>query len=218
MYKLDNILNTLRDNGSTRSKLFLCYLHGLTSFCLPDNFTKHTGTEQALLILQGAVAKSFQRLTEKDLSLLHNIAAIAPTRGCGTASPGMLTVTWDSKLHMLAQHPSFHSSVMDLVQQNDYAQLYYPDESGKPLEIIAPDQKLLPRDAIRTSAFRVSEFGAEHWTSEHDVLYNSRDNDEDSDPDQASRCATLSSMSIIAKQFCVTEEPERRLGAWHHTF
>jgi hypothetical protein len=58
-YHVDDQIGRLVDNGSLQSKLFLCYLHALTSFCLPDPLIHRTGTEQALLILSSAAVRSF---------------------------------------------------------------------------------------------------------------------------------------------------------------
>lgn len=44
-YQLDTTLRRIIDNGALQSKLILAYLHALTSHCLPDLLTRHTGTE-----------------------------------------------------------------------------------------------------------------------------------------------------------------------------
>lgn len=59
LFELDTQLSRMVDNGTLESKLALCYLHALTSFCLPDGLTGRTGTEQALDILNSAAVKSF---------------------------------------------------------------------------------------------------------------------------------------------------------------
>jgi hypothetical protein len=59
------LIGRLMDNGSLHSKLFLAYLHALTSFCLPDPLLQRTGTELALSILRSAAVRSFDRLTRR---------------------------------------------------------------------------------------------------------------------------------------------------------
>ncbi|BCS24968.1 uncharacterized protein APUU_41412A [Aspergillus puulaauensis] len=54
VYSVDEQLGRLVDNGNLQSKLILCYLHAVTSFCIPDPLTQKTGTEQALTILHSA--------------------------------------------------------------------------------------------------------------------------------------------------------------------
>ena len=77
-YRLDDILGRFDDNGSLESRLYLCYLHALTSFCVPDPFTGMTGTEQALLILNSAAMRSSQRLRIRETELLAHLAGLTP--------------------------------------------------------------------------------------------------------------------------------------------
>lgn len=69
-----------------QSKLHLCYLHALTSFCLPDPFTHRTGTEQALSILRSAGVRSFNRLEQDNVDTLHRIARLTAGRRCYPAN------------------------------------------------------------------------------------------------------------------------------------
>lgn len=80
VYSMDNQLGRLVDNGSLHSKLMLCYLHAVTSFCVPDVLTKKTGTEQALSVLRSASMRSFIQLAEDEISLLVKIARLTPVR------------------------------------------------------------------------------------------------------------------------------------------
>jgi hypothetical protein len=77
-YQLDTTIGRIMDNGSLQSKLFLSYLHAVTSYCLPDPLTGHTGTEAALLILRSGAVSSFDVFEEHDLSLLRLIARLTP--------------------------------------------------------------------------------------------------------------------------------------------
>jgi hypothetical protein len=61
-YTIDTDLGRLTGNVSLHSKLYQCYLHALTSHCLPDPLLGHTGTEESLNMLQSAAFLSFQRL------------------------------------------------------------------------------------------------------------------------------------------------------------
>jgi len=51
-YTIDTDLRCLTGNASLCNKLYQCYLHALTSHCLPDPLLGHTRTEEALYILQ----------------------------------------------------------------------------------------------------------------------------------------------------------------------
>lgn len=54
---VDPMLGRLLDNGDLTCKLYLAYLHALTSSCLLDPLTNRTGTEQALTILKYAAVR-----------------------------------------------------------------------------------------------------------------------------------------------------------------
>ncbi|KAH7012451.1 uncharacterized protein B0I36DRAFT_398704 [Microdochium trichocladiopsis] len=56
-YRVDTLLGRLVDSGDLQSKLFLSHLHCLTAFCLPDQLTSRTGTEEALRILRTAAVQ-----------------------------------------------------------------------------------------------------------------------------------------------------------------
>lgn len=177
VFKVDNILKKLSDNGDLQSKLFLSYLHGLTSFCLPDPFTCFTGTEQALSILRSAAVRSFQVLTSTNLKILRSIEALTPRRHYYPKNVHVMqTVSWDEQLPVMSQHPFFHLSVMDIFQQSELTKLYYPEDYVALPEIQAPQKSLLVRDICRTAAFRISGFGAEGSPDSLDVIYVSRDN------------------------------------------
>lgn len=193
IYKVDQILGILRDNGSLYSKLHLAYLHGLTSFCLPDPFTSHTGTEQSLSILRGAAVRSFQHLTKKDLTLLRSIQALTPRRNYSSrSSKAAQSVRWNLQLPILSQHPSYYQTVLQIFQQTDMALRFYPDVAIKPPNRNPPDAELLCREAARNSAFRTSSFGWESFLEGKDTRYHSRDLGLDSE--RAIRALTISAM------------------------
>lgn len=174
IYKLDTMLG-LRDNGNLQSKLFLCYLHAITSFCLPDDLTHSTGTEQALSILKSAAVMSTPLLDEKNMDLLRHIEALSPRR---VYYPDhlqvMQTIGWDTRLPILSQHPQFHQCVMRLWDQK-LAKLYHPEAYVEPPKIADLTPILLRRDNMRSSTFRISGFGAEDFSNALDVTYQSRD-------------------------------------------
>ncbi|KAJ4418630.1 hypothetical protein N0V82_005421 [Gnomoniopsis sp. IMI 355080] len=181
IYKVDQTLGILRDNGRLYNKLLLVYLHGLTSFCLPDPFTCHTGTEQSLSLLRGAAVRSFQRLTESELALLQSIQALTPRRHfCPEQNKTVQTVSWDLRLPALSQHPLYHENVREILQQAEITELFYPEEALKLPGLSSSDAELLRRDAARTSVFRTSTFGSEAFSEGVDAKYQSRDLDLDS--------------------------------------
>ncbi|KAF8851671.1 hypothetical protein BDZ45DRAFT_140606 [Acephala macrosclerotiorum] len=179
-YHVDSHIGRLVDNGSLRSKLFLCYLHGVTAFCLVDPLTKKTGTEQAISILNSAAVRSFVRLTQEDVEILSKIARLTPGRKYYPENERVMqTVTW-SKLGFMAQHGRFYTSVNSILDQADTYDVFNPEAS---VERLRPDHvqvHLLERDFIRSSTLRVSGFGAEDHSVNYDIVYSSRDRNQNS--------------------------------------
>ncbi|KAJ4287163.1 hypothetical protein N0V90_012561 [Kalmusia sp. IMI 367209] len=175
-YQVDEILGRLIDNGSLQSKLFLCYIHALSSQCLPDALTGHTGTEAALSILRSGGVSSFDVLTVSNTDILKRIAHLTPGRDFyPTHMQVMQQVHWDESLSFMSQNPEFYTAVdkifgiarkMKILQPND---VYV-----EPPKLVFVKPYLLERDMIRTSNFRVDGFGAEHHTYEFDRDYEAR--------------------------------------------
>ncbi|EED21984.1 conserved hypothetical protein [Talaromyces stipitatus ATCC 10500] len=175
-YTVDEQLSRLVDNGSLHSKLFLCYLHALTSFCLVDPLTMRTGTEQALSILQSAAVKSFDRLTKEDIDLLAHIAKLSPGREYYPRYLHVIqVVTWDSVLSYLSQHGHFLKHVQAMFEHYDKMKIFHEGQYVKPWGVDHAEEALLNRDLIRSSMLRISGFGAEDHTLSMDAKYTPRD-------------------------------------------
>jgi hypothetical protein len=174
-YSVDDRLGWLVADGSLQGKLFLAYLHALTSFCLPDPLTNKTGTEQALSILRSASIRSFDQLQQEHIKLLGRIASITPERRYYPANEKVMQeICWDSGLFSLSQHNGFYEEVVAIFEQDcRQSFLYAGGEKSYPLPDVQLD--LLKRDNMRNSLFRVSGFGAEAHTLEHDHHYQGLD-------------------------------------------
>lgn len=180
-YSIDRQLGRLADNGSLQSKLQLCYLHALTSFCLPDPLTQKTGTEQALSILRSASVRSFDQLRPENCAVLAKIAELTPGRRYYPENERVMqSVYWCHDPGYLAQHGGFYLEVAEILEQDRRMGIFHPDTlvTHPPLPRIEAD--LLKREQIRSSAFRVSGFGAEDHTLEHDRRYSSLDRNHNS--------------------------------------
>ena len=180
-YHVNDQIGRLVDNGSLQSKLFLCYLHALTSFCLPDPLIHRTGTEQALSILNSAGVRSFDRLAQEDVEILTKIAELTTKRSYYPDHERVMqTVTWLPELGFLAQHGGFHKSVKSIFDQAGATKVFYPESNVVLPELNKVESDLNLRERIRTSIFRVSGFGAEDHTVNHDKIYSGRDRDQNS--------------------------------------
>ena len=174
-YTIDRHLGRLLGN-SLQSKLYLAYLHAVTSSFVPDNFTAHTGTEQALLILRSAAVRSFDYLSNADIDLLIRISNLAPKRCALKERAGAVqVVTWHPALNSLAQHEALFETAQYLLRKDKETRFLYPNCTHEVKGIDNSDRHLLDRGAIRSSTFRIAQFGAEKHTNEHDNTYESRD-------------------------------------------
>ena len=169
--RVNGRLGMFDDNGSLQGKLFLAYLHALTTFCLPDPFTHKTGTEQALSILRSAAVRSFDHLSGSNVKTLMGIARLTPTRCFYPANERVMqTVSWSHELNFLAQHNHFHEEVVSIFDQATRSAILYPDSDYSRPDTNTTNSYLRDRDSVRSSTFRISGFGAE----DHQVLYDSR--------------------------------------------
>jgi hypothetical protein len=106
-YGIDQELGRLTSNVSMLSRLYKIYLHAISSHCLPDPLTGHTGTEEALNDLQSAGSLSFQELRPEEIEILNQIGSLTPKRSFYPAHlKVMQEVTW-SKISPSAQHHDF---------------------------------------------------------------------------------------------------------------
>ena len=193
-YQVDEVLGRLIDNGSLQSKLFLCYLHALTSHCLPDALTGHTGTEAALSILRSGAVSSFDVLTESNIAILERISRLTPGREFYPAHKQVMQqVQWDEDLSFMSQDPGFYTAVDELFCIARKTKLLQPkDVYVDPPELDFVNTHLLRRDTIRTSTFRVDGFGAERYTHEFDRDYQARARVADSQ--RGTRCSVAAAL------------------------
>ncbi|KAK1073275.1 hypothetical protein LTR12_006134 [Friedmanniomyces endolithicus] len=172
-FRVDECLRRLTGNGSLQSKLFLAYLHSLTSYCLPDSLTSRTGTEQALSILRSAEVRSFDCLTEENVKLLHQIMALTPVRRHYPLNERVMqTVSWFSGLGFLAQHEGFRIEVEAIFDQAQKSSMFHLERELLKSELRESDADLMRRSSIRHAMVNISGFGAEDFTTAYDAPYS----------------------------------------------
>ncbi|KAL4786748.1 hypothetical protein BJX76DRAFT_365241 [Aspergillus varians] len=189
-YSVDGQLGCLVDNGSLQSKLILCYLHAVTSFCIPDPLTKKTGTEQALSILHSASTQSFSQLQPENIAILVKIAKLTPGRRYYPENERVMqSVQWQNALGCLVQDDNFRTQVVAILDQHHRMRIFYPDYEINQPELPSMDGDLLRRARVRSSSFRGPGFGAEDHTSTYDCPYSERGRNYQSE--ECSRVFTL---------------------------
>ncbi|KAL1895128.1 hypothetical protein Cpir12675_003400 [Ceratocystis pirilliformis] len=160
-YDIDYTLGRLVDNGDFYSKLYICYMHALTSFCVPDELTGLTGTEQALEILNSAAVQSITSISEAMSEILVKISNLTPRREFYPQHlKEMQTINWRNGLGFMAQHGYFHVAVSKLVSSSKEFQTVFHEPSAS-VSLPITNQALIERDMWRSASMRVSEFGAE---------------------------------------------------------
>jgi hypothetical protein len=170
-YHLNHYLGMLKGSGELQSQLFLAYLHALTSYVLPDPFTRHTGTEEALGILRSERVRSSPTFSSQNITQLGLIAKITPPRRLDNKV--VEVVKWDSRLTFQAQHGGFYEEVQFLIAEAQKRKFLYEDSSPAPEISHVVDADLLKRDKIRSSTFHVERFGAESFDTSQDKAYES---------------------------------------------
>ncbi|CAK3844903.1 Hypothetical predicted protein [Lecanosticta acicola] len=194
--EVDTTLHRLQDSGFD-CKLYLTYLHALTSFCLPDPLTLQTGTEQALTLLRSKAVASFDQLSQSNVDRLVTIAALSPGRRFYPAQKrDMQQVDWDSGLGFLSQHGRFAVTVASILRQSAVTEIFYPEANLQIPDLAQIEEDLRIRDDIRSSTFRTSGFGAEDFNTLRDWKYTSRAHSQLSD--RAQKVANISTLLLRA--------------------
>ncbi|KAF8260775.1 hypothetical protein EI94DRAFT_1747586 [Lactarius quietus] len=176
-YTIDNDLGRLTGNVGLRSRLYQCYLHALTSHCLPDPLLGHTGTEESLNMLRSAAFLSFQRLDNDDARLLHLIAELTPSREYYPPHlQSMVTVEWND-LPVLSQHHDFHPAVISIL---DHAHAMEALTDNPVVFEVPPRQvTLLSRAAFRNRVYYPHDLQSSRYSPssipEDDIAHMSRD-------------------------------------------
>ena len=168
-YTIDTDLGCLRSNTSLMSKLFQCYLHALTSHCLPDPLLGHTGTEEALYILRSAGCRSFQKLDVEEAKMLYLISDLTPHV---EFAEDTAKVTWQD-LSELSHHHDFLPTVRSLRGHASALETLY-DEYTK--SRIYRDSLLSNQAVFRNRSYYPSDLDISGQPSfRGDVEYRSRD-------------------------------------------
>ena len=173
-YTIDTDLGRLTNNTSLRSRLYQCYLHALTSHCLPDPLLGRTGTEEALYMLRNAAFQSFQRLDGDDAKLLELISDLTPKRFYYPPHlQSMATVKWND-LPTLSQHHDFFAAACAILDHARVLETLYDQPAL--FDTLDRNQSILDRAASRNKLYYPSDLQAlEKLSSFDDVEYRSRD-------------------------------------------
>ncbi|KAF5635112.1 uncharacterized protein FTJAE_6495 [Fusarium tjaetaba] len=175
-YRLDPLLCRIIPNDKVESKLYLAYIHAITSYCLPDPFLQRTGTEEALTILGSASVRAPTALSQAAYTMLLRIAQLSPKRSFYPADQReMQRVRWRNDLSYTIQDERFGKEVRNILDKYREVQFLFPKNLIPSLDQHHSIDDLVDRAILRTSGTRVSGFGAEDFTTKQDVRYVSRE-------------------------------------------
>ncbi|KAF5580557.1 hypothetical protein FPANT_9293 [Fusarium pseudoanthophilum] len=175
-YRFDPILRRIVPNDVVESKLYLTYLHALTSYCLPDPFLQRTGTEEALTILGSASVRAPTALSQTAYTLLSNVAELSPKRSYYPPEQReMQRVRWRNDLSYTVQDDRYGKEVRNILEKYREVQFLFPKNNIPSLDQHHSIDDLVDRAILRTSGTRASGFGAEDFTTKSDVRYVSRE-------------------------------------------
>ena len=194
-YQIDATLQYLRPGADKLGHLYIAYLHALTSHVLPDPFTNRTGTEEALQLLRLNSISILKPASIQEAMLLTSIAALTPIREYYPSHlKVMQSVTWDSGLSMFTQHDDFLPLAERIFTSGSRYADFYPEAHGKLSLREGYSQELLMRAQIRHSSHWSFDFGNQHLSTRHDLVYNARDVQGPSD--RANRVYEIASLIV----------------------
>ncbi|KAF2803743.1 uncharacterized protein BDZ99DRAFT_399090 [Mytilinidion resinicola] len=176
VYDLDRNLRKLTGNTTLRGNLLKTYLHAVTAHCLPDELTARTGTEEALHCIRSVSMRSFENPSNDELELFNIISSLTPRRNFYPAGKKLMqTVDW-SDLPPLSQHNGFVTEIDNILRHYAKLSFFRGDLAEAAVKNMTDDEKfLLERATLRDAIYRLDGFGAETYTTYHDVEYNARD-------------------------------------------
>jgi hypothetical protein len=210
VYKLNRHLRKLQGAPDLRGHLYQAYLHAVTSFCLPDPFTRVSGTEEALAILNSAFTFTSSALQPDEVALLKKISALTPLRKF--YPPGlkvMQTVTWDTNLPVLSQHDDFLLAVQAIVEHHAKFELARGLRNTSPACIDRGEPHLLQRARKRNSVVvRAGLITPVILSEGDDLFYSGRDKF-----DKSSRALRVHDIATLVKEWPSNVPVHRNLDA-----
>jgi hypothetical protein len=131
VYEVDELLGRLRE-ATFSDRLYLLYLHALTSHQLVDPLTKRTGTEEALEGLKRAGSFSFHTLGHEETILLQCLGRLTPHRSLySRQTKTMQTVQRHFTLPATLEHHDFAEAVQKIWSHWQTIRVFQPECQGR---------------------------------------------------------------------------------------
>ncbi|KAI5201355.1 hypothetical protein E4T39_05203 [Aureobasidium subglaciale] len=178
MYRIDRHLQKLRGVADLQSQLLKAYLHAITSYLLPDPFTNHTGTEEALDTLGESSLYDFAPLSEGVMVLLDLITALTPQHTYFRQRNSCSQKThWHEILSPLIQHSDFSLAALKIFQQHIEAEILQVGHRARTMTLRSGGDKFLARRNSKrhASITKSGLFGKPERPEDGDKVYTARD-------------------------------------------
>lgn len=159
VYTIDEDLCQLKSAQTWRSKAWLAYLSALTSSCLPDPFTSHTGQETALDILASGAITSFDSLGPADYVLLQKISKLSPGRQYRKRPGASLPmIKWNDKLKPAHHHEQYWFAVENVLDHAETLNMFKNDPEFERPRCTESETRSREADALRWACFRTGAY------------------------------------------------------------
>ena len=173
-FQIDTALSRLKGDGSLLANLYKAYLHGVTSFVLPDPFTGRTGTEEALQCLRRT--QLWQPPDIDVIQVLNSIKRIAPMRSYYPKHlKRMQEIKWKKGLSPTAQHEGFEVLADEIFDGGQRMAPLYATLSHASHFVSRSHPELLSKARHRNSIFRSPDYGGNMDSFVQDKSYIPRD-------------------------------------------
>ncbi|KAH7175914.1 hypothetical protein EDB81DRAFT_751349 [Dactylonectria macrodidyma] len=172
-YALPKAPGQLEGYVPLHSKLYLAFLHALTSHSAPDPLLGRTGTREAISILESADVRSTNYLDEDSMNMLRHLAVLPPVRSFNPLDRTQ-AVSWAPSLSFLSQDDRFHRLVHSLIEETRNKVSILPIQSAEATGFVDSDTQLIDRHISRHIDFQVTGSMPTDFTTTHDVFYASR--------------------------------------------
>ncbi|XP_055297736.1 uncharacterized protein LOC129566134 [Sitodiplosis mosellana] len=131
-YQVDEIVRqVIASNSSHESWFYLAYLHAITSHGEIEPFTRMSGTERALQILQSAFAWSSSPYETEAIKMLNGIAALSPIRKMDGYHQ---CITWPEYIPPRSAQDSFIFVVKKLLEDSQRLHGLHSNASSEKLD------------------------------------------------------------------------------------
>ncbi|KAH6856123.1 hypothetical protein B0I37DRAFT_317555 [Chaetomium sp. MPI-CAGE-AT-0009] len=176
-FGIDQVLGQLTCPPEPRLLYAKALIHALTSFPLPDDLTRRTGTEEALRTLESGRSQPWQPIGGGGIANLLAIKGLAPGRHYYPPDKRCLqTVVWDHSLTMTIQHESYESVVMGILKKSEQLRAF-AENNSEGLDVAAGPSSWLRRRAEthRLSYERSISPPPDPIPARKDTMYQPRD-------------------------------------------